>query len=197
MTFQTLGPALAKLWGAPSDESFWKQGVVVDDTIRLNPSDQEHLESLVSKVVKEAVVLTELRFKAHCNLSNGVWLHTDRQKKALRDIHLIFYFDSLGYDDGGVFGLYSWTNSTTSEDSVHSTYVSGQPITLPKKITTVAIGGEWNRQNAVNLHLCRSVIPKRGRAILMDCREKENIHAVSAMRKKKTRRLMEAWFKVS
>lgn len=201
MTFRTLGPALSQRWGTPADESFWKQGVVVDDAVTLRETDRRLLEENVNRILGETVLLTELRFKAHRPLSNGVWLHTDRQPTTgKRDIHLLLYLDTLRAGDGGEFGLYTHSPTQPHERpcaSARSGYISGKPIRLPRTIKTHAVGGEW-RHGTRQLRCIQRVVPRRGRAILMDCRQAENVHAVAALRRETARRsLVEAWFHVT
>ena len=194
-TKRPIGPILAKVWNAPADESFWKQGVVVDDNPQISTHVRRELESSVGRALGYPVILVESRVKSHVAKSSGVWLHTDRQDRTHRDIHMLVYLSTLHKKDGGACHLFS--NEKTNQSPQVSMYIGGgeRINEFTKPITAATIGGEWSKGTRC-FRSRHKITPKRGRTIIMDCRTAENVHAVTAMHTSKPRHLFEAWFKL-
>lgn len=195
-TFRPIGSRLSLMWNAPPDETYWKQGVVVDDAPRLDERTRSALETSVGRLVGLPLRMIEARSKRHVARSPGVWLHTDRQTGTPRRVHALVYLTDLSSGDGGACHLFS--HETTSLPAEHRAYVRGgvRIGEFDRPLVATLVGGEWSRGKRRFVPRQR-VVPKRGRVVVMDCAKAENVHSVTAMRTDRDRALFEAWFGVA
>ena len=194
-SFAGVGEALGARWNVPPDQSYHKQGVLVQSYA---PSEVK-LEALAEWVARELgigepVAVVEVKCKTHTARSNGVWLHTDFRATADRHVLVLVYLSDLNPSDGGQLHIYTHRSEVGDEEEVDG-YQTGRLSPLPTVCATAGIGGEWT-DGRRRFECVRTIVPRKGLVVAMDCRSHRNVHAVSAMETGTARMLCEMWFRV-
>ena len=217
LTFARVGE-ISKLWNCvDSNESYARHGVIVQAHTDLSKFSwiTERVRRLVGPVK-----MVEARSKTHMKQSNGVWLHTDVQRKESatpggattstssgatnsdsnangrkRELHLLLYLTTLLDVDGGCLHVFTLeSESKPDAEYIDECQWSGVRVQLGNEpIVTSKIGGEWVH-GVKTFRPVLQAVPVAGSAILMDARDADNVHAVTQMHTATQREVFEVWF---
>lgn len=189
LSFEPVGERLGRQWNTPADETYWRHGVLVDQPPRQH---YDWIATPASEAMGLPLRVAELRFKSHTARSPGVWLHTDRRMSVSRDVLLLLYLSDVDETDGGTLHVFEHGPVVPDAARVEA-YQSGVRVKqFDGPLVTAGIGGEWQKGERTFVSALR-VTPARGTAVLMDCRQVDNVHAVTEMHTNAPRHLAEIW----
>lgn len=211
-SFIPVGKLLSKRWNTPQDETYYKQGVIVDSTLPPDYFISDEWKKKISKIInveQNKLIPYSWKYKKHVNESNGIWLHTDYRSDIKRNLLILIYKSSQKWKRkyGGELLIFSKTGTFFSDDVITKEskeiidgYQTGKPLTIlnnikkgEELILKNGIGGEWDQGLTESFECKSKIAPFNGRVIIMDYRNKPNIHAVS-YKKEYDRNLIEQWF---
>lgn len=211
-SFVPFGEGPAKIWNVDANDSYHKQGVIVNIIKDLKSSSylfSDEFKKKISKILKinyKKLSPIDCRYKVHLNESNGLWLHTDYRSGVKRKFLVLIYASNDEWKPkyGGELLIFTKNNNLPkkydSKEIINGYQSSKRPLLELNKlkegdnlILKNGIGGEWERNKIESFKCLKKVKPKSGRVVIMDYRNHYNIHAVSS-KKKYDRKLIELWF---
>lgn len=207
LSFIEVGNDLSKKWNIPKDETYFKEGVIVEQTQPPNYFvSKQWMQKIANRLKIDENYLEPLTWKYKRNIknSNGLWLHTDIRREEKRNILVLIYVGNYSNKkDGGELLIFNEKSKYNKNIPLIKNYQSGYPLKILKNIkinefiNTDSIGGEWNKNKTPTTFQCiHKILPKDGLVVIMDYRDKYNIHAVSP-KTNYERNVVEQWFSYS
>lgn len=202
-------------YGVPADDSYYKQGSIVDLYTNSTRQEKFWLE-LVSNITSKnknnlRLILTQLRNSTKTN--SGLWLHTDvgctpRVTGAGSDrkhLQVLVHLDATPVEaksNDSTMLLFSQLSARDDNPTkIYNTWQHGYDLNIlgdlhvGDNISVEAIGGMWSTENdyeTFTLH--KRVTPQVGTVIVLDYGQHYNVHAVAPKTVTRNRRIIEHWF---